>query len=139
MVSLYAGETIIFTHLIHDAMPFSTHSIRPFLGAGDFTISRNFYRDLGFEETMLGPAFSVFKRENTSFYLQDAYVKDWVDNTQLFLEVDDVQSFWDNLQSLRLTEKYPQVRIEPVRTLAWGKECFIHDPSGILWHVGEFH
>jgi len=20
----------------------------------------------------------------------------------------------------------------------WGKECFVHDPSGILWHIGEF-
>lgn len=20
----------------------------------------------------------------------------------------------------------------------WGRECFVHDPSGILWHFGEF-
>jgi hypothetical protein len=28
-------------------------SIRPFIGAQDFEISRNFYRDLGFEEIVL--------------------------------------------------------------------------------------
>ena len=36
-------------------------SIRPFIGAKDFEISRSFYRDLGFEETVLAPNFSVFK------------------------------------------------------------------------------
>ena len=21
----------------------------------------------------------------------------------------------------------------------WGNEFFLHDPSGILWHIGKFH
>jgi len=25
-----------------------------------------------------------------------------------------------------------------IGTEYWGKECFLHDPSGILWHFGEF-
>ena len=23
--------------------------------------------------------------------------------------------------------------------LDWGNEFFLHDPSGILWHIGKFH
>jgi len=28
--------------------------------------------------------------------------------------------------------------LTPVRNDYWGRECFMHDPSGILWHFGEF-
>jgi len=70
-------------------------SIRPFIGAKNFEVSRSFYRDLGFQEVILGPNFSYFRTEGIGFYLQDA-------------------------------------------VLHWGKECFLHDPSGILWHFGEF-
>ncbi len=113
-------------------------SIRPFLGARDFNISRAFYTDLGFEEKILSPGFSVFKLGEMSFYLQGAYVKDWIDNTQVFLEVDDLDALWAHLVTLDLPSRYEGVRVEPVRSLAWGREGFIHDPSGILWHVGEF-
>ncbi len=113
-------------------------SIRPFIGAKDFEISRRFYNDLGFEEKILGPGFSVFKTDGMAFYLQDAYVKDWIDNTMVFLEVEDVSQFYKDLLTLDLTSKYENVKLVPIREYDWGRECFLHDPSGILWHIGEF-
>ncbi|OJV22649.1 MAG: glyoxalase [Dyadobacter sp. 50-39] len=113
-------------------------SIRPFIGAADFEISSAFYRDLGFEEVKLSPAMSLFKTGNYGFYLQNAFNRDWVDNTMVFLEVEDVERFWDDLVTLDLPAKYQNVRLTPIRTDHWGKECFVHDPSGILWHFGEF-
>lgn len=115
-----------------------TKSIRPFIGTKNFDLSRSFYRDLGFKETALGNTMSVFQMEELSFYLQDYYVKDWIDNTMLFLEVKDVKRFWEDLLKLELTTKYKDVKLVPIKVLDWGKECFIHDPSGVLWHVGEF-
>ena len=116
----------------------NTLSIRPFIGAKDFKKSRSFYRDIGFEETVLMPHISVFKMDDLAFYLQDAYVKDWVDNTMVFIEVKDVAAFWEKLVSLDLAASYPEARLVPIRTEQWGRECFLHDPSGILWHFGEF-
>lgn len=113
-------------------------SIRPFIGARDFEISRSFYRDLGFEEHVLEHNFSVFKTGTLAFYLQDAYVKDWIDNTMLFLEVDDVERYYAELLALDLPSKYKNVRLTPIKVYDWGRECFLHDPSGILWHFGEF-
>jgi hypothetical protein len=81
---------------------------------------------------------SYFNTNGLGFYLQKAYVKDWVDNSMIFLEVDDVSRFWDELFALNLTAKYKNVRLAPIRELDWGRECFLHDPSGILWHIGEF-
>lgn len=119
-------------------MEHKAKSIRPFIGAKNFEQSRNFYRDLGFEETVLSPDMSVFYTGELAFYLQQAYVQDWIDNSMIFLEVEDVECFWKELQTLDLPAKYEGVKLTPIRTYDWGKECFVHDPSGILWHFGEF-
>ncbi|WP_223845527.1 VOC family protein [Flavobacterium selenitireducens] len=113
-------------------------SIRPFIGSKDFETSRRFYSELGFEETVLWQGFSVFKIGSFAFYLQDDYAKDWVENTQVFLEIEDVPAFWEHLVSLGLPSKFQNVKITAVREETWGRECFVHDPSGILWHFGEF-
>lgn len=120
-------------------MEHKAKTIRPFIGAKNYELSRSFYRDLGFEETVLTHNMSVFKTGGLAFYLQDAYVKDWVDNTMIFLEVDDVARFWNELLALNLPAKYENVRLTPIRVNDWGRECFLHDPSGILWHFGEFY
>ncbi len=119
-------------------MEHRANSIRPFIGAKDFKTSRSFYRDLGFEETVLFHNMSVFKTKGIGFYLQDAYVKDWIDNTMLFLEVEDVNRLWKDLVALDLASRYEGVRLTPVKKFDWGSECYLHDPSGILWHFGEF-
>ncbi|WP_294285614.1 glyoxalase [uncultured Chryseobacterium sp.] len=113
-------------------------SIRPFIGAENFEVSRSFYRDLGFEEVAIDPKMSLFRWNDIGFYLQDGYVKDWIDNTMVFVEVENTDEFFQEVQSLNLTEKYGSVKISLVQTLPWGKECFVHDPSGVLWHFGEF-
>jgi catechol 2,3-dioxygenase-like lactoylglutathione lyase family enzyme len=114
-------------------------SIRPFIGAKNFELSRSFYRDMGFQESVIFHNMSYFKMERFGFYLQDAYIKDWIDNTMIFLEVEDVDGFWNDLLALELTAKYKNVKLIPIRNLDWGRECFVHDPSGILWHIGEFY
>ena len=114
-------------------------SIRPFIGAKNFDLSRRFYRDLGFQESVLFYNMSYFKTKGLGFYLQDAYVQDWIDNTMIFLEVEDVERFWNELLALDLTSKYEGVKLTPIRQHEWGSECYMHDPSGILWHFGAFN
>jgi catechol 2,3-dioxygenase-like lactoylglutathione lyase family enzyme len=119
-------------------MELKAKSIRPFIGAKDYELCRNFYRDLGFQEIVLSSDMSYFNTNGLGFYLQDAYVKDWIDNTMVFMEVENVTQFWNELVALELTSKYENIKLVPIRELDWGKECFLHDPSGILWHFGEF-
>jgi len=45
------------------------------------------------------------------FYLQKAYVKDWVDNSMLFLEVGDLVSSLEEIRPKKLTEKYSRVKL----------------------------
>jgi catechol 2,3-dioxygenase-like lactoylglutathione lyase family enzyme len=120
-------------------MQHNSKSIRPFIGANNYEVSRQFYRDLGFEEVVLFPNMSLFQNETIGFYLQDAYVKDWIDNTMVFMEVDDVNNFYNQIAVLDLPSKYPSVRLLPVKKQDWGTVCYLHDPSGILWHVATFN
>jgi hypothetical protein len=52
--------------------------------------------------------------------------------------VADANEFYNRITKLQLTEKYKSVKIVGVREFDWGKECYVHDPSGILWHFGTF-
>lgn len=113
-------------------------SIRPFIGAQNFELSCAFYRELGFNEERLEEKLMVFKSGNFAFYLQNAYVKDWVDNTMVFMEVNDITTFHSTYTALNLPTKYPHVRLSEIRLFDWGKVFYLHDPSGILWHIGEF-
>ena len=56
----------------------------------------------------------------------------------IFLEIENVDLYWEELSALNLKEKYNTIRLVPIKTEAWGKECFLIDPAGVLWHFGEF-
>jgi catechol 2,3-dioxygenase-like lactoylglutathione lyase family enzyme len=114
-------------------------SIRPFIGAKNFEQSRNFYEDLGFTEVFLEPKMSLFQKNQIGFYLQDAFVQDWIDNTMVFIEVENLDQAYSDMFALNLKTKYPTVKLVPIRVEHWGREFFLHDPSGILWHFGEFN
>lgn len=120
-------------------MEIKAKSIRTFIGAKDFELSRSFYRALGFEENSLDPSMSYFRiDENIGFYLQKYYVRKWVDNSMVFLEVENVAHYLERILGLKLNEEFDNVRISDIKEETWGSEFFIHDPAGVLWHIGEF-
>lgn len=119
-------------------MNFKALSLRPFIGAKDYELSRSFYRELGFQESIVSDNMCVFKAGHIAFYLQDAYIKDWIDNSMVFMEVEDVDIYWHQLLALDLPSRYKGVKLSPVRQFDWGSECYLHDPSGVLWHIGTF-
>ena len=112
--------------------------LRPFLGAKDFENARAFYRELGFAEKALSDAMSVFNAGDVWFYLQRYYVKDWVDNTMVFLEVEDLDQQRDAIIESGLIDRFPGSKLSAIQDNDWGREFFLHDPSGNLWHVGTF-
>ncbi len=113
-------------------------SIRTFIGSKNFKVSRKFYQDLGFQEIITSEKMSYFKLNEFGFYLQDYYVKDWVENSMIFLEVENLENHYNSIKNLKIEEKYDNVRLSKIQSNKWGNEFFLNDPSGILWHVGEF-
>lgn len=120
-------------------MSHNIKSIRTFIGAKDYSLSRQFYTDFGFQEIKTSDTMSYFHQGNFGFYLQDYNVKDWIDNSMIFLEVENVEEHLIHIKKLNLTSKYENVKISKIHYNDWGNEYFIHDPSGVLWHIGEFN
>jgi len=114
-----------------------TLSLRPFIGSKNYNISRSFYLKIGFTEHVISPDMAVFTMGKVSFYLQDAYVRKWIDNTMVFLEIEDLDAYCTFLQQLEIT-KIKGVRLSSIQENEWGREFFLHDPSGVLWHIGNF-
>ena len=121
-------------------MSYNAKKIRTFIGAKNYNESKAFYRDLGFEEVVLFENMCLFKvNESLDFYLQDYYVKKWINNSMIFLEVDDVDECFADITAKRLQEQYKNVRFTEIKIFDWGREFFMHDPSGVLWHFGQFN
>lgn len=112
--------------------------IRPFLGAKDFDAARAFYRDLGCSESVVSAELSAFQMDEVWFYLQRYYVKEWVQNTMLFLEVADPEGTRESIMSSGVVSRHAGARISEMQQNDWGREFFLHDPSGNLWHIGAF-
>ncbi len=130
---MYFGEKFI-------VMNYQAKTIRTFIGAKNFEESREFYRALGFEEVDIPGKMVLFKvNDSLGFYLQDYYVKKWVHNSMVFLEVDDIEDCWKDIESRGLHHKYRYVRLTEIKRFDWGRECFMHDPSGVLWHFCQFN
>lgn len=115
-------------------------SIRTFIGAKNFEESKAFYKLIGFEEVLIDNQMTYFRvNDDLGFYLQNGYVKDWVNNSMLFLEVEDLETVHQTLLDKKLSEKYKGARVSEIRNENWGREFFMYDPSGILWHFGTFN
>lgn len=120
-------------------MNYKPNSIRTFLGSKNFKEAREFYRALGFEENPIDPKMSYFIIKNSlGFYLQDYYVKDWVENSMVFLEVEDLSKCFEEIRDKKLGKQFKEVRLSDVKTEDWGTEFHLIDPSGIFWRFAEF-
>ena len=116
----------------------AVQSIRVFIGAKDFQESRDFYNEWGFKEMSTTSKMSYFEMDGLGFYLQDEFSEEWVDNTVIFLEVESLSDYWEILKAKNLDKKFAGVKLVEPTVFEWGSEGFMYDPSGVLWHIGEF-
>jgi hypothetical protein len=120
-------------HLIPEIRAF-----RPFLPAKEFAASLRFYKAIGFEAYPLGDTLVELSLGTHAFLLQGHYVKEWAENMMMHVLVNDVQAWWQHINSLELANQFgvsPPVapRVEP-----WGLTvAYVFDPAGVLWHFAE--
>lgn len=74
---------------------------------------------------------------NVSFLLQNFYVKELADHFMMHLLVEDVDSWWADVEQKQIARKYG-VRALPPEQRPWKMRDFvIIDPSGVLWRIAE--
>jgi uncharacterized glyoxalase superfamily protein PhnB len=116
----------------------SVNSIAAFVPSKDFETSRNFYIDLGFENTWGDDSACGLQIDGQDIILQNFYVKDHSENFMMSLRVDDANAWWERIQALGLKEKYQLGIASPPAMQPWGiLVLHLTDPSGVLWHIAE--
>lgn len=118
--------------------------LKAHLPALDFDKSKSFYQDLGFtlcwsNDHMaylhLGPHGDHTK---AGFLLQNAYVKEFAENLQMHLLVQDVDAWWKHVDSTQLCDKYGVAPAEPPEDRPWKMRDFVlFDPAGVVWRIAQ--
>jgi len=115
----------------------NTVEIKSFVPAKDFECSKSFYQLIGFEMASEFEGIAYFKLGSCSFLLQDFYEPVHSNNFMMHLLVEDVQSWYEHIQKLNLTEEFGSKVTELVEQ-PWGMLDFcMIDPSGVLWRIAE--
>jgi len=111
--------------------------VKAFVPARDFPLSKQFYQDLGFETPWSSDDLAYFHCGNSSFLLQNFYVKEHADNFMMHLLVEDVEAWWRHVEAQGLVAKYG-VSAQPPSDKPWKIRDFtITDPTGVLWRIGQ--
>jgi catechol 2,3-dioxygenase-like lactoylglutathione lyase family enzyme len=111
--------------------------IKAYVPARDFSLSKQFYAELGFTIVWSTDDLAYVRHGNASFLLQNFYVREHADNFMMHLLVEDVEAWWRQVQARRLQSKY-EIVLEPPADRSWGLRDFvITDPSGVLWRIGQ--
>lgn len=114
------------------------NGIVAFVPARDFEKSRNFYLDLGFEQTWGDSGACGLRMDGHNIILQNFHVKEHTENFMMQMVVDDASAWWERFQSLGLKEKYSLGMLKPPEMQPWGLVVlYVTDPSGVLWHIAE--
>src|ERR1044072_4936857 len=111
-------------------VPSGTELIRPFIPAKDFELSKRFYEALGFEKVLDGEV-AIFKAGSGGFILQRYFQEEWAKNSMMQLMVDDLDLWWDYVESLDLTSRFGVPAPKPPALQPWGlRVAYVVDPSG---------
>jgi catechol 2,3-dioxygenase-like lactoylglutathione lyase family enzyme len=113
-------------------------ALRPFVPASDFEASVNFYRDLGFTIRPLGDSLAAVDLGPFGFLLQKFQAEGYANNYMMHLTVNDLDAWWQRIDSLDLATKYDVRPPTPPELQPWGLTIsYVVDPSGILWHFAQ--
>ena len=113
----------------------ATVEIKAFVPAQDFELSMAFYQALGFVRASVFDGIAHFHCGESSFLLQDFFVREHADNFQMHLRVEVVKA-WHRVAK-EVSGQF-NVRISEPEDRPWAMRDFtLFDPSGVLWRIAQ--
>ena len=116
-------------------MHLSCVEIKAFVPARDFALSLEFYQALGFTLASVFDGIAFLHCGESSFLLQDFYLKEHADNFQMHLLVEDVQAWHGKAKVVAASFG---VKVGEPMDQPWAMRDFVlFDPSGVLWRIAQ--
>ncbi len=113
-------------------------TLKPYIGARDFDVSRDFYTALGWTTNFTEGDYAEFELLGGRFYLQRCYQEDWCNNSMMYLQVMDATAWQAHIEKVLGKRKYGVAGTMPPKpddyavlvTLMW-------DSCGVVWHLAQ--
>ncbi|HET8898274.1 MAG TPA: glyoxalase [Rhodanobacteraceae bacterium] len=107
-------------------------TLKPYVPARDFALSKRFYCALGFAMSDGWGGTADFVLDGHGFRLQNYYVKDWADNTMFVIGVENVHAWHQLAQTLLASAAFPGMRVKAPEPVDDSLVLHVWDPSGVL-------
>ena len=119
-------------------LPSPIVDLKAFVPAKDHKISKAFYTDLGFTINWSNDEIAELQMGPFRFLLQKFYVAQHAGNFMMSLNVENADAWWEHIQRMEFTKKYPGIMCKPPQLQPWGmRVLYLSDPTGVLWHIAE--
>ena len=113
-------------------MSLSIKSLKPYVPAKDFDLSKKFYSALGFAMSEGWGGTADFSLNGHAFRLQDYYVQDWANNFMFTIGVDDLEAWHQRALELLNSGSFPGMRVKPPEPVDDSMVLHVVDPTGVL-------
>lgn len=111
--------------------------IKAFLPTQDFALSKAFYEAVGFTVGYSDDDLAYMVCGNTSFLLQNSYVKELAENLAMHLLVESVDDWHAYLSEQKLAERFG-TQLGKLVDQPWAMRDFVfRDPSGVHWTIAQ--
>lgn len=112
-------------------------SLKTFVGALDYEMSRNFYDALGWSIGELTADLTEVQLGDFSFFLQRYYKKEWCESSMMFMDVADAAAWRDRIDKVIASADFGEAHAKGPSDQAYALVTHMWDPSGVLWHIAE--
>ena len=112
--------------------------VKVFAPSKDFKQSLSFYQKLGWTCNWENEGLAEMELGNVRFFLQKYYHKGWANNFMFYINVEDVQAWYEHAKSVIEQGDYGKARLKAPEKQAYGDiVCYVWDPAGILLHFAQ--
>lgn len=113
-------------------MPLTIKSLKPYVPAKDYELSKRFYAALGFNASEGWGGTTDFELNGFAFRLQNYYVQEWADNFMFVISVEDVDAWHRRAVELLDSHAFAGMRVQPPAPVDDALVLHVFDPTGVL-------
>ena len=102
-------------------------------------MSHRFYEALGWRTIWTDGSLALLELAGCRMYLQDHYVRQWIENSMVVIAVSDPSAWHDHAAAVIADGDFGSARVEPPKAEDWAATVtYVWDPSGVLLHFTQF-
>lgn len=128
---LYMSET--------SALNLQTADIKTFIPSRDYGQSLRFYEAMGWKVEYKDDSLALLELDDSRFYIQNYYVKDWAHNFMLHISVEDAAAWHQHASAVIAGGDFGPAKVREPKKEDYGPiVTYVWDPSGVLLHFAQW-